>query len=88
MGRRWLALVTLFVLYRVGYEVIAVWKALSPWPAYRAYLSLSLPAPLLWTWVGEMALALLGLWLAYAFMEIATRTEATALQQKPPTNAD
>jgi len=71
LGRRWLALVTLFVLYRVGYEVIAVWKALSPWAAYQTYLSLNMPAPLMWTWAGEMCFALLGLWLAYAFLEIA-----------------
>ena len=71
LRRRWFALVTLFVLYRVGYELIPMWNALSPWPARRAFLNLSIPAPVLWVWVGEIGIAVLGLWVAYAFVEIA-----------------
>jgi len=71
LGSRWLALVTLFALYRVGYELLNLWQALAPWPAYRSLLHLNLPGPLMWSWVHDLGMALLGLWLAYAFMEIA-----------------
>jgi len=71
LRRRWLALVTLFALFRLGYEVLAVWTSLAPWPLPRSHLNLSISAPAMWLWVREIALALLGLWLAYAFMEIA-----------------
>jgi len=84
LRRRWLALVTLFVLYRVGYEGLAVWRALPPWPTYRTYSSLSIPAPLAWMWVSEMGLALLGLWLAYAFMEIARQTVTEVVRPSSP----
>ena len=82
LRRRWFALVTLFVLFRVGYEVLRLWEALSPWPASRTYLSLSIPAPVVWVWVSEIGFALLGLWLAYAFMDIAARSGAIGT---PPT---
>jgi hypothetical protein len=71
LRRRWLALVTLFVLYRIGYEVVSVWRLLSPWPIERRALTLTIPAPVVWVWVGEIGFALLGLWVAYAFVEIA-----------------
>jgi len=77
LGRRWLALVTLFVLYRIGYEVVSVWNALSPWPTERRALTLTIPVPVLWVWVGEIGIAVLGLWVAYAFVEIA-KCQATA----------
>jgi len=80
LGRRWFALVTLFVLYWVGYEVLNLWEALAPWPAYRTYLSLSIPAPVLWVWVSEIGLALLGLWVAYALVEIAKGVRMVSAQ--------
>jgi len=80
LGRRWFALVTLFVLYWVGYEVLNVWEALSPWPAYRSTLSLSIPAPVMWLWIHDLGLALLGLWLAYALVEIAKGVRMVSAQ--------
>ena len=76
LRRRWLTVVTLFVLFRIGYEVVSVWRLLSPWPAERRALTLTIPAPVLWMWVGEIGLALLGLWVAYAFVQVAGRTTA------------
>ena len=76
-GRHWLTLVSLFVLFRVGYEVLSVWEAAAPWTAYRTLVRLNLPGPLMWSWVHDLGLALLGLWVAYAFVEIA-KYQATA----------
>jgi len=84
LRRRWFALVTLFVLYRVGYEVVAVWNALSPWPTERRALTLTIPVPVLWAWVGEIGLALLGLWVAYAFVEIARGPVPAPVEQNRP----
>ena len=84
LGRHWLALVTLFVLYRIGYEVVAVWNALSPWPTERRALTLTIPVPVLWVGVGEIGLALLGLWVAYAFVEIARGPVPAPVEQNRP----
>ena len=76
--RRWLAAVALFVVFRVAYEVLVVWTALAPWPTEPWAVSLGTPAPALWQWAHQVGLALLGLWMAYAFMEIAKTTPANA----------
>jgi len=79
--RQWATVLVLFVLYRVGWELIAVWSSAAPWEkgwrTLRGGLS-SPPTMLLWSWVGAVAVALLGLWLAYAFMEIAREPQAPA----------
>jgi len=79
--RHWPTVVAIFVLFRVGWELIAVWNSAAPWErgwrTLRGGLS-SPPTMLLWSWVGAVAVALLGLWLAYGFMEIAREPEAPA----------
>ncbi|HUT73917.1 MAG TPA: hypothetical protein VM221_03665 [Armatimonadota bacterium] len=82
---RWPAVVALFVLFRVGWEVIAVWSAATPWNRWGGVLTRapwlsSPPALLAWSWVATMGAALLGLWAAYAFMEIA-RPPASATEE-------
>jgi hypothetical protein len=75
LRERWAALVVLFLVYRVGYEVLAVWDALPGWSqaSYRVFLA---PGPLVWRAIYWVGLSLLGLWLAYAFMEIAMQQGA------------
>lgn len=68
---RWITLAAIFVVYRLAYEAVVVWKALAPWPTEPWAVSLGTPAPALWQWAHQVGLALLGLWVAYAFMEIA-----------------
>jgi hypothetical protein len=68
--------VGLFIVYRVGWEIIAAWSAATPWDRWgglpsRAPSLSSPPVLLAWSWVATMGATLLGLWLAYAFMEIA-----------------
>lgn len=76
--RRWATLVVLFVVFRVACEVLAVWMALSPWQLNGWAVSLSEPVPAAWLFLDHVGLALLGLWVAYAFMEIAKTTPANA----------
>ena len=74
----WAAVLMLFVLFRVGYEVLAIWEAIVPWSrgAWRLGFHMG-PVAMPWLWVDRAGAALLGLWVAYAFMEIArTPTEA------------
>jgi len=75
----WAALLMLFVLFRVGYEVLAIWEAIVPWfrGAWRLGFHMG-PVAMPWLWVDRAGAALLGLWLAYAFMEIAREPEAPA----------
>jgi hypothetical protein len=71
LRRYWPAVIAVFIIFRVGWEVLVVWDALSPWETNWATGLSSPPTMLLWSWVGTAALALLGLWVAYALMEIA-----------------
>ena len=76
LRRNWRPMLALFVCFRIGYEVIAVWDLI---PAWREGLLTSRADALLpWGWVSAAASALLGLWVAYAFMDIARQpTEAS-----------
>jgi len=72
LRERWVGLLALFVAYRVGYEVLFIWRAAAPWPLEWWAVNLSIASPAMWwRWAYHAGFALLGLWLAYAFMEIA-----------------
>ena len=64
-------LVGLFVIFRAGYEVLAVWKALAPWPIEGGLIYRVMWGPATWMWAHNVGLALLGLWVAYGCMEVA-----------------
>jgi hypothetical protein len=81
LGRNALALIGLFVISWIGYQVLllcdaAAWLpgALDSW-----FIRFSLPGlTIFWSWVHWVGMALLGLWVAYAFMEIAQGRERPA----------
>ncbi len=78
LGRHWLALIGLFVVFRVPYELVAVWKMLSLQHLHEPMLISRPSADLLWMWPSYLGSALLGLWAAHAFMEIAKEPVAAA----------
>ncbi|HUT73915.1 MAG TPA: hypothetical protein VM221_03655 [Armatimonadota bacterium] len=72
LRHHWLSLAVLFVIFRAGREVVTVWQVLSPWMSDSAKSGFGVGLPVvLWKWARVLASALLGLWVAYAFMEIA-----------------
>jgi len=80
---RWASLVALFLIFRLCYEALVVWKAAAPWALRAPMMSISIASPAVWwAWAHDVGLALLGLWLAYAFMDIARGPAA------PMENAD
>jgi len=79
MRHHWLSLLALFIVFRVGWEVLAPWSAFAPQSAGNGGWIGALSAPEAWRhWAGLVGLALLGLWAAYAFMEMAREPEAPA----------
>jgi len=80
----WPAMIALFLLFRVGREVFAVWTALAPWPLTddKGWLIVA-PGSVAWSWLAHVGEALLGLWLAYAFMAIATEPSAALTEANP-----
>ena len=75
LRRYWPALIVLFLIFRLGYELLTIWWLLL-WPRFIQPLLITITRPtsaLLWLWAHYAAIALLGLWLAHAFMEIARR---------------
>jgi len=75
LRRHALALIGLFVISWIGYQALLLCDAAAwlPGPLDSWFIRLSLPGlTIFWSWVHWVGMALLGLWLAYAFMEIAT----------------
>ncbi|HUT73916.1 MAG TPA: hypothetical protein VM221_03660 [Armatimonadota bacterium] len=80
LGRNVLALIGLFVIAWGGYQALLLCDAAAslPAPLVSWFIMLSLPGlTIFWSWVHWVGMALLGLWVAYAFMEI-TRGPAEA----------
>jgi hypothetical protein len=77
----WPAMLVLFIVVRVASEVVDVCKLLAPWPLTNdaGWLIVAL-GPAAWSWATQMMEVLLALWLAYAFMEIATETPAAVAE--------
>jgi hypothetical protein len=78
LGRHWLALVVLFIVFRVPYELLSMWMTLAQLHLSEPMLISRPSASLLWMWPNYLGSALLGLWLAHAFMEIAKEPVAAA----------
>jgi hypothetical protein len=70
LREHWPALLALLVIFRVGYEVLTLWNAVPGWPE-RSYQVWGAWLPMAWRLVVVAGDALLGLWLAHAFMELA-----------------
>jgi hypothetical protein len=73
----WPAMVVLFLVLRLALEAVAIWTLLAPWPLTKQTGSLIVaPGAVAWSWAARMGEAMLGLWLAYAYMEMATEPPA------------
>jgi hypothetical protein len=74
----WAALLVLFVVYRMGYEFLSAFAALTPWEASPGQMyAPDTPAGFAWNCAYSVGFGVLGLWVAYAFMQIA-RSPKTA----------
>jgi hypothetical protein len=72
LGRNWGAVVALFLCFYVGHALIAAWDAIPPWPEGLPQAGFAIgPTTIPWLWASTLASALLGLWVAYALMDIA-----------------
>lgn len=78
----WAALLVLFVIYRVGYEVLSVFGALSPWEASAGVMRTpAIAAGVAWDCAYSVGFGVLGLWQACAFMEIAKGREVVPVSE-------
>jgi len=78
----WAALLALFVIYRVGYELLSVFTALTPWEASAGVMQTpAIAAGVAWDCAYSVGFGVLGLWLACAFMEIAKGREVVPVSE-------
>lgn len=87
LRRQWASVAALYVVYCVAWQLLDVWPGLLRVP-HLLMVTYQAPLNVIASSVNQVFSSLLGLWVAYAFMDIATvdmkRTEPRAPHTPPP----